>query len=366
MSDKAVLPQRIHTAVLDWICHPNIVMLDTGVKEVKGRKTGQQAIVVGVIEKKPRAALTALDFPVPPMVEVDILQPDGSARRVPVPTDVIETGRIRLLGMEVRGQERPCPGGFQIMPDLLPGKVDRTSGTLGVTTMWRGKRCLLTCCHVIAGLHAEPGIAVHQPIDVTLTPFFAGASKVIGHCDGAMVIFQVVFNPANERLRYLNTYDFAWCEVEGWEIRHLPYTKTRKTNFTIWGNIHNADTPLAIRSPPDVGEEVTWIGKETGEVQRATIKSVDAVLETVFQPGERLTLWENLISFNPGAKAQPGDSGAALISVRDKKIVGLICAGNRSSVYASRIPPENYRPAWRPSWWRWGQGCQQQMRLRMK
>lgn len=247
MSDGAVLPQRAHTVVGDWICYPNIVMLDTGEKEVGGRKTGQQAIVVGVIEKKPRAALTPLDFPVPPVVEVDILQPDASVRRIPVPTDVIETGRILPFGEGVRLHKRPVPGGFQIMPDLLPEHKDRTSGTLGVTTMWRGKSCALTCCHVIADLMADPGIAVHQPIDMNLTLLPGLKSNVIGQCDGALNIFQTIPNSIGPRR--LNTYDFAWFEVEGWETDFMTGTRRRKTDFTIWGRIHEADTPLGIRSP---------------------------------------------------------------------------------------------------------------------
>lgn len=97
-----------------------------------------------------------------------------------------------------------------------------------------------------------------------------------------------------------------------------------------------------------------WIGKQTGEVQTATIQSVDVRTETIFDPGGRITLWEDLISLTPGdAKARKGDSGAALIAKKDMKIVGLLCKGSetKSHYFASRIPPENYKPSWRPTWW---------------
>nr|WSY50504.1 hypothetical protein OG999_10460 [Streptomyces sp. NBC_00886] len=63
MSAGPVPLDKAHVVVERWITYPNIVMLDTAVKTVGGREIGQQAIVVGVIEKKSPAALTELDFP---------------------------------------------------------------------------------------------------------------------------------------------------------------------------------------------------------------------------------------------------------------------------------------------------------------
>ncbi|WP_426361860.1 hypothetical protein [Streptomyces sp. E-08] len=342
----AVPVDEAHTVVEDWVAHPNIVMLDTAVKEVRGRKTGQLAIVVGVIEKKAAAALTAVDFPIPPTVEVDVIQPDGSVGHMTMPTDVIETGRIRPLGLW--WAEQGSPGGFQIQAASTVHASLNTCGTLGVTTFYRKKRCFLTCCHVIGDLTSGPGLDVYQPHKIPDRDNFR-----IGVCDGTLSIDPVNFDPLNNAPSLpRNTYDFAWGVADD---------DRKQTSFTIWGGIHREESPLEIRSPPKVGETVTWIGMMTGEAQTSTIQSVRAQGEMTLD-GDRLTYWRDLIALAPvdGLRAERGDSGAALIATKDKRVVGLLCMGSdeQPRYWASRIPPENHQA----SWWPWGR--KQVMRLR--
>jgi hypothetical protein len=219
MSVGPVPFRKAHTVVEHWMSYPNIVMLDTAVKKVGGRETGEQAIVVGVIKKKSVADLTALDFPVPPAVKVDVRLPDGSVRSMQVPTDVIETGAFRPLTLNMK--QRPCPGGWQIAAPN-PSRPEG-SGTLGVTTFYRKKRCLLTNCHVIGNQSGSPGLNVYQPGK-------NGLDSRIGVCDGTISVVSYYSKlAASWPWCVRNRYDFAWC--------HIPF-EAGLTSHQISGGIY--------------------------------------------------------------------------------------------------------------------------------
>lgn len=269
------------------------------------------------------------------MVEIDVIQPDGSIRRTPVPTDVVQTGRFHPLE-ELWWEERPCPGGFQIMP---LGGLLRGRGTLGATTMYRGRRCLLTNCHVIGDYAAGPGLEVYQPARATNRP----QEGKIGICDGTFTVeshsdtFLNRLWPFHRR----NTWDFAWCEVPSLDdASHRVH------------RIYKGQAPLKIDRTPVVDEDVAWIGMKTGEPQVSTIDSLDVQCKSTWPDG-RAALWRDLMSIDPdGVRSQSGDSGSALIATGDKAIVGLMSFGNFGTtagdeVYclACRIPPEDFSPS---------------------
>ncbi|MFF3089843.1 hypothetical protein ACFVRB_33090 [Streptomyces nojiriensis] len=335
MSSHPVFLSRAHIAVEHWLLYPNIVLLDTAVKKVRGRRTNQQAIVVGVIKKKSPAALTALDFPVPAVAEIDVIQPDGSVRRTPVPTDVVETGRVRPFE-ELWWWERPCPGGFQIKA-VTPGIYGSGAGTAGVTTMYRGRRCLLTNCHVMGDYAAGPGLPVYQPERAINRQ----QQAQIGFCDGTFTVeshsddFLNRLWPFHRR----NTWDFAWCEVPSLDdASHRVH------------QIYKGQAPLKIGRTPVLDEEVVWIGRTTGEPQVSTIESLEVQGKSTWSGG-RAALWRDLLSIDPdGVRFEDGDSGSALIATSDKAILGLMSfgavAGDETYCLASRIPPEGFRPSW--------------------
>jgi hypothetical protein len=336
MTPGPVPLEKAHTVVAEWISHPNIVLLETSAKTVGGHRTGEQAIVVGVVRKMSPDTLTALDFPVPPTVEVDVIEPDGSIRRRPVPTDVIETGVIRPLSALDQWQ-RPCPGGFAIsIPSqaswFTPWKWGEPTGTLGVTTYYRKKRCLVTNAHVIGDFSGGPGQPVYQPESAAFESWW---SNKIGACDGTFDI--ITYRSATERDPVRNVYDFAWCEVPESVTSHAVY------------NIYSGAAPLDFDRLL-IDTNVTWIGSRTGEVQNATIVSTDAISKTVQNDGT-FAYWKDCLSLS-GGKVQHGDSGAAILSKPisfgtariEPSILGLLSQGPSKGdprALATRIPPEN-------------------------
>ncbi|MFD7839196.1 hypothetical protein [Streptomyces sp. NPDC059761] len=339
MSAGPVPLTEVHTAVDEWISCPNIVFLETGVKTVGGHETGERAIVVGVVQKKSPASLTALDFPVPPMVEADVIQPDGSIRRMSVPTDVIETGWIRPLAA-LSQHQRPCPGGFQIASPrptswFQPWGWDYVAtGTLGVTVEYRGRRCLLTNCHVIGDRSHGPGLVVYQPTPAILEFLWSNA---IGVCDGT---FDVRTHASDrEQNPRRNVYDFAWCEVP---------SDLELTSHAIPG-IHDGTDPLKIKYDPAVEDQVMWLGASTGEVQRGIISSLRATWVCREDDG-RYSYWVGMSL--KGGVGQEGDSGAALIRedsdggpVPSQYVIGLLSSGSESGkaakMMATYMPPQN-------------------------
>ncbi len=338
-----------HSVVRHWLRDPNIVFLDTAVKAVGGRETGQPAIVVGVIEKKPPAALTESDFPVPPAVELDVIEPDGSIRRLSLPTDVIETGEMVQRSLVVR--RRPCPGGFRILAEFHPpwavnraGILSPGFGTLGVTTFYRNKRCLLANAHVIGTVFStRPGSFVYQPdTDYDSDPEW----DILGVCDGTFEIIRHYGAGVPTPLFY-NRYDFAWCEVPD-----ASETTQDLASNTVHG-IYQQQKELEIRREPVQGETVKWVGQKTGQVQESTIVTVHgygvANNHWPVPPGH--SSWRDLLRINcesttPGVAARfvGGDSGAALIASSDNRVVGLMSYGFEragTDFLATRIPEDD-------------------------
>nr|WSY57197.1 hypothetical protein OG999_48445 [Streptomyces sp. NBC_00886] len=330
MSAGPVPLDEAHTAVKHWICYPGIVMLDTAVKEVGGHRTGRPAIVVGVVEKKSPSRLTALDFPVPPTVEVDVVQPGGAVERVLMPTDVVETGAFYARSLNWR-HEPPCPGGFAI--NAPTPQAPWGQGTLGATVRYQEKLCLLTNCHVIGIWENWPGCDVYQP-EPNPDPT-SEASYLIGVCDGTFEIHSYAApNPAD---LLINVFDFAWCEVPA---------EKNLTSPAVYG-IYDGSAPLEIRREPVWGEKVKWIGQKTGVVQESTIASLHAICEG--RSVNRYTYWEKLIEITPGDDAvlRDGDSGAVLIADADKSVLGLMSMstdytnGPQQRLVATRIPEDD-------------------------
>lgn len=127
----------------------NVVGVGVGKKIVKGRETGDDAVVVFVERKLPESQLKKKDV-VPRTLE-------------DVKTDVIQTGRLKALALasEPRGRTerwRPAPGGVSV------GHVRITAGTLGGVVRRGGDRLILSNNHVLANSNdASLGDLVLQP-----------------------------------------------------------------------------------------------------------------------------------------------------------------------------------------------------------
>src|SRR5690606_23896601 len=110
---------------------PNVVGCGVGWKQRQGRSTGEQALCVYVEQKVPPSQLGAQAI-IPRQVG-------------PVPTDVIEVGRMRTLALRTH-RLRPAPGGVSI------GHYRVTAGTLGAVVKDRktSEWLVLSNNHVLA------------------------------------------------------------------------------------------------------------------------------------------------------------------------------------------------------------------------
>ncbi|MFG3053775.1 hypothetical protein ACGFZP_22875 [Kitasatospora sp. NPDC048239] len=210
---------------------------------------------------------------------------------------------------------KECPGGYQIQAaDVM------AYGTLGATVMWDGKLASITAGHVVDSVGApvfQPSWHGRRREDVHIIGRVSGRSKYFTYRDA------VEYTARREDM----LYDFAWmAPVAGETVSQIP-------------GIYTGDGPLGTRDPKD-GEVVSWLGKSTGAVQHGRVVDVD---RWVFRGDNQ----QGYISLGPctqieGGNGLDGDSGAAIVSQEDGKVIGVhIFAETRTRTYtlASRIPP---------------------------
>jgi hypothetical protein len=294
-------------AAKPWLSRPNIIGLTVGAKTIGGRATTDRAMVVHVIEKKARSALGPDDFPVPRQIEVHVpVAGAGAVRTVALPTDVVEVGELRTEVLDQR--VRPAKGGYQIAADNLKG-----TGTLGVNIVWASRYRMLTTNHAISengNLAAE----IYQPD--------GGSGDVLGTVDGYVPVLTypspVVPFPA------YNRQDLAWCDID-------PSVGSPE--------IAEIGTPSGLRAPV-VGEAITMIGKQSGQVRRATVSSTTLALRLEWPlPGAGAWAWfDNLIQVSSSV-TQPGDSGSAYVALTDGKVVGIHIGGGAAYSFGCQLQP---------------------------
>ena len=272
-----------------WLSNPNIVRVHVGKKMVGGVATPDWAVVVGVIEKKPRAALKPADFEIPPEIEMRVPRTDGGFESVPVPTDVVQTGQVRADRLT---KERPCPGGYRIQAAGMGG-----GGTLGVNIVWRGKYRLLTCNHVIADNDKNKiGDWVYQPEIGTFTDL----ARVSGFAP------LTVQTDSTDPTKW-NMLDLAWCDIADKD----------KGKFS--EEIYGLGKPTGYRGPR-VGETVCVVGAKTGQGKYASIESRTAQLKIPMMGG--VVYFHRMIMLDT-CVTQKGDSGAAFVSMEDNMVVAI-------------------------------------------
>lgn len=215
--------------------------------------------------------------------------------------------------MELNQFMKKCPGGYQIQAADV-----EAYGTLGATVLWDDKLAAITAAHVVDSVGApvfQPSWYAKRRDDV----------HVIGPVSGRSRYF-TYRNALEYGLRLEDMlYDFAWiAPVAGETISQIP-------------GIYDGDAPLRTRDPKD-GEPVSWLGKKTGSVQHGKVVDID---RWVFRGNDTL----GFTSLGPcmqieGGIGLAGDSGAAIVSQDDGRVIGVHAfaeKGNRYSV-ASKIP----------------------------
>jgi len=297
-----------------------VVATGVGYKVVQGKRTTTPSIVCSVVEKLPISALLP-DELVPESL-------DG------VPTDVVETGRIRALQAPTE-RFRPAPGGVSI------GHKDITAGTLGCWVRRNGQWMILSNNHVLANSNAAArGDAILQPgpydggrnpedqiaeledfvpIEMIGLPSDCGiAGSVAGLLNGVAILLG-----SGTRLQAVRAQAAA-NRVDAAIARplHEEDVSTEILNIGAIAGTRSAELGMAVKK----------MGRTTGFTE-GEILQVDVTVNVQYGEGRMAQFEDQLMA---GPMSQGGDSGSAVLAA-DNHLVGLLFAGSEQSTIINRI-----------------------------
>ena len=306
----------------------NMVVL--GEKISGGKRTGRQAIIVGVPEKLPLSQIRRQDL-IP-------------AKLQGVETDVVEFHQVNILPKvqaadPYRTQEhRPAVGGISI------GHPEISAGTLGGLVWKGGKRYAFTNWHVANMNEGKVGEPMYQPGPYdggtavnNLGPIFfkppvaiGGVPDVPSDCPwfGAFVyIGNLLSTITGSRTKFmavrpqeaLNLVDM--CLVG-------PLTESKLIPL-IYG-IGEVDTRFWCEL--EVGDEV-WKSGRTSAVLPGVVKGLGASI-TVGLGGIQYADFHDQVHFSNISEG--GDSGSAILRMRDNFAGALLFAGSDTDTFGNR------------------------------
>jgi hypothetical protein len=311
---------------LELLKKKNVVAVGIGTKKVKGKDTGERAIVCSVTRKVPLSALGLEDW-----IPVDVKG---------VQTDVIETGEIKAL-LSRTDRWRPAPGGVSIGHEWI------TAGTLGCLVRKKGEHypMILSNNHVLADSNNAPlDSPILQPgkhdggtlIDrIATLEEFVGINWLGGN--GGCKIGSAVAAVANFISRIL-----------GRTTRLKAYVDQQLTNLVdaaiasplepamdfVQDLILEIGVIAGVNYAPDIGLEVQKSGRTTG-VTKGAIAQLQVMTQVQYGEG-KLALFEDQILIEQKGFSAGGDSGTAILDM-DRKLVGLLFAGSDTTTVFNPI-----------------------------
>lgn len=301
--------------------HPHVQATGVGYKRVKGRRTGELALICSVDVKRSKRNLTASEL-IPASI--------GG-----IPTDVNATGVIHALQAPT-GRFRPAPGGVSI------GHINITAGTLGCLVKKNGKLYILSNNHVLANSNdASPGDPIVQPgpydsgqdpddriallsefIPITFSE--GGSTCPIGTSVAAMMNAAAALVGSSTRLRAISTRateNLVDCAIAE------PLNPADVVNEILgYGTIAGV-------AEGTLGMAVKKSGRTTG-LTSGTIDQIDVTSNVSYGSNQVATFVDQLLA--GGSMSQGGDSGSAVLS-DDNHLVGLLFAGSTSTTILNRI-----------------------------
>lgn len=298
----------------------NVVLVGRGEKITAGVNTGRDAIVVGVAKKVPVETLSRKDV-VPKKIKG-------------IETDVVETGIIKALNGEPdrKAKWRPAPGGVSI------GHFNISAGTLGIIVKRGGVRFILSNNHVLAVENkAEIGDAILQPgphDSGTADDEIAKLSEFVPiEFNGGLIPPPSDCPIAKFIVKGLNRF----AKFFGRKTR-IPQPIVPSSDA-----VNTVDCALARpNKDEDVLDSILEIGEPSGEIEgeigmkikksgrtsglnHSEIALIDAVAQVQYSVGTAL-FEDQLVTSTP--MAQGGDSGSAVLTEDNNKVVGLLFAGS--------------------------------------
>ena len=317
---------RQHSSML--LSRNNVVATGVGYKVTAGKRTDTPSIICSVQKKLPSSSLSPQDL-VPSAL-------NG------VPTDIMETGRIRAF-QSPTGRFRPAPGGVSI------GHREVTAGTLGCWVHRNGQWMMLSNNHVLANSNdAEIGDPILQP-----GPFDSGRypdDQIAVLEDFVPIQFPGDSNNnsnggsggcgvAGGIVSILN----GIARILGSSTRVKSYSTQQVTNLVdaaigrplkeedILPNILDIG-PIAGTALAQLGTVVKKSGRTTGFTQDEVIQ-MDVTVDVQYGGNLVARFTDQLMA---GAMSQGGDSGSAVLDDQDR-LVGLLFAGSDQTTIINRI-----------------------------
>ena len=302
--------KALHRHRVNFLALPGVVMVGVGIKTTRGRYTGIPSLLLGVEKKLP--------FPDVPRGQ---MIPSFIDR---LPTDVVETGAIRLLGyalpapaappgeeVEFRKQKvRPAPPGVSI------GHYRVTAGTMGALVKgdFPGGVAILSNNHILANA-TDGHDGLSRAGDPVLQP---------GPYDGGV---------PEDIIARLHAYSPLLPEKKGGSPRFnrvdaalaIP-VETGLVKAPVLGL-----GPVYRTAPARPGLPVFKSGRSSG----VTSGSVFSLASTIRVDGEeKKYVFEDQIGLS--AKSDPGDSGSLVVN-QFGRAVGLLFAGSERQSFANPI-----------------------------
>lgn len=288
----------------------NVVGIGVGYKTVRDRRTDEPAVIVFVERKLP---------------ESDLRRQDIVPKRVgDVKTDVVETGKLRALGMPkpeaaVRRRTdrwRPAPGGVSV------GHERVSAGTLGAVVRTQGGVRILSNNHVLANSNdAKRGDPVLQPG----TADGGGPDDLLARLDAFIPI----------RWDRKATRAFPGRVLAA--LRGGPARNTVDAALAVPVRPDAVDPTLlgigAVRgmAAAHVGDGVRKSGRTTG-LTDGTVLGVSATVRVDYD-GRTATFADQIVA---SGMSRPGDSGSVVVDAGNRA-VGLLFAGGESATILNPI-----------------------------
>lgn len=292
---------------------PNVVGIGVGYKSVAGQQTDQLCIICSVEEK-----LNADDLPPSGIVPESL---NG------VPTDIIQTGRVKAQADDTTAKWRPAPGGVSV------GHFGVTAGTLGCWVRKNGQYHILSNNHVLANSNlGNIGDKIVQPGSfdsgvekiAELTEFikieFGGADNLVDCAIAKAVEVEnggSSCNIAGTIARLLNRS----ASSVGSQTRLKP-VKIRGIEDIVRTDILNIGEVTEL-TEATLGMEVKKMGRTTG-LTEGTVQQIDVTISVDF--GNQSAFFTDQIM--TGDMSDGGDSGSIVVTRDGNQMVGLLFAGS--------------------------------------
>jgi len=299
-------PPRRHVVAFAAATRPeeNVVGVGIGLKVTAGKATATRCIRIYVERKLAKEAIRASDL-LPAVI--------GGVK-----TDVVETGRLRILPARVsitRTRLRPIqPGssvGFQFTGAMSQFVM---AGTFGAVIQVGGARHILSNNHVLAHENELPlGAPIFQP----------------GLLDGG--------NPATDRVATLarfipiqtgagsaNRVDAAIARILG-EIASNPTLLPKVGRLA-------SPQPIAAR----IGLKVEKVGRTTGYTI-GEVNDISADVNVDYDAGNAVFLDQVLVRGERGSFSDSGDSGSLIVDRASKRATALLFAGSKTVTIGNPI-----------------------------